>query len=101
MFEKPRKVGRPSLNPRMVSLCGWWLPEPVGVTYRLVTAIGTAFTSKSSRGGKNTKIHVLLNERMQVLSAGHIHDSEQTIDRLKSIALKGKKILADCVINFV
>lgn len=53
----------------------------------------------SSRGGKNTKIHVLLNERMQVLnvilSAGHIHDSEIAIELFKAVKLKGKKVLAD------
>ena len=52
-----------------------------------------------SRGGKNTKIHVLLNERMQllkvILTSGQIHDSEPAIELLKSVALKGKKILAD------
>ena len=52
-----------------------------------------------SRGGKNTKIHVLLNERMQVfnvvLSPGHIHDSEMAIELLKGVELKGKKVLAD------
>ncbi|MBR3499413.1 MAG: IS5 family transposase [Selenomonadaceae bacterium] len=53
----------------------------------------------SSRGGKNTKVHVLLNERMQllkvILTGGQIHDSEPAIELLKSVALKGKKILAD------
>ena len=53
----------------------------------------------SSRGGKNTKVHVLLNERMQavnvVLSGGHIHDSTAVIDLLEGIDLAGKKILAD------
>ena len=73
------------------------------MTYRLVTAIGTAFTSKLSRGGKNIKIHVLLNERMQFLSDGHIHDSEQTIEqRIKNfrhIAFRFDK-LAVCFLNF-
>ena len=53
----------------------------------------------SSRGGKNTKVHVLINERMQVLNVmltgGQIHDSEPAIDLLKGIKLKGKTILAD------
>ena len=53
----------------------------------------------SSRGGKNTKVHVLINERMQllnvILTGGQIHDSEPAIELLKSVALKGKKILAD------
>ena len=52
-----------------------------------------------SRGGKNTKIHVLLNERMQVfnvvLSAGQVHDSEMALDLLGNFNLVGKKILAD------
>ena len=37
----------------------------------------------SSRGGKNTKIHVLVNERMQminvVLTGGQVHDSEKAL----------------------
>ena len=53
----------------------------------------------ASRGGKNTKVHVLINERMQllnvILSGGQVHDSEPAIELLKSVALKGKKILAD------
>ena len=53
----------------------------------------------SSRGGKNTKIHLLINERMQavnvVLMGGHIHDSTAAIDLLEGIDLAGKKILAD------
>ena len=53
----------------------------------------------SSRGGKNTKIHVLLNERMQllkvILTGGQIHDSEPALALLNGIKLKGKTILAD------
>ena len=53
----------------------------------------------SSRGGKTTKIHVLINENMQLLkvmlTGGHVHDSEPAIELLKSLALKGKKVLAD------
>ena len=53
----------------------------------------------SSRGGKNTKIHVLINERMQllnvVLTGGNIHDSEAVGALLNGIKLKGKTILAD------
>ena len=52
-----------------------------------------------SRGGKNTKIHVLINERMQVLNViltgGEIHDSEPAIDLFAEIELNGKKVLAD------
>ena len=50
-------------------------------------------------GGKNTKVHVLLNERMQVLniglSGGNIHDSAVALDLLEGIDLTGKKVLAD------
>ena len=53
----------------------------------------------SSRGGKNTKVHVLINERMQllnvVLTGGQVHDSEEVTALLKGIKLTGKKILAD------
>ena len=53
----------------------------------------------SSRGGKNTKVHVLINERMQllnvVLTGGQVHDSETVTALLKGIKLTGKKILAD------
>ncbi len=89
--------------------------------YPLVTVIGTAFITSSengahwvclsacsgkkeqaigsSRGGKNTKVHVLINDGMQllkvILTGGQIHDSEAAIDLLKGIKLTGKKILAD------
>ena len=53
----------------------------------------------SSRGGKNTKVHVLINDRMQllnvVLTGGHVHDSEAVGALIKGIKLTGKKILAD------
>ena len=53
----------------------------------------------SSRGGKTTKIHVLLNERMQllnvILTGGQIHDSEPALALLDGFNLAGKKILAD------
>lgn len=53
----------------------------------------------ASRGGKNTKIHVLLNERMQVLNViltgGQIHDSKPVVELFKGVELKGKKVLAD------
>ena len=53
----------------------------------------------ASRGGKNTKVHVLINERMQllnlILTGGHVHDSEAAVALLKGITLKGKTILAD------
>ena len=45
----------------------------------------------SSRGGKNSKIHVLLNERMQllnvILTGGHIHDSEPVFELFDGIKL--------------
>ena len=53
----------------------------------------------AARGGKNTKVHVLINDKMQLLkvivTGGQIHDSEPDIELLKSVALKGKTILAD------
>ena len=53
----------------------------------------------SSRGGKNTKVHVLINERMQllnvVLTGGQVHDSEAVGALFKGIKIKGKTILAD------
>jgi len=53
----------------------------------------------SSRGGKNTKVHVLINERMQllnvVLTGGQIHDSEPALALLSGVELSGKTILAD------
>ena len=53
----------------------------------------------SSRGGKNTKIHVLVNERMQmlnvVLTGGQVHDSEKAMDLFEKVSLEGKNVLAD------
>ena len=53
----------------------------------------------SSRGGKTTKIHVLINEKMHLLkvmlTGGHVHDSGPALALLFGIELGGKKILAD------
>ena len=53
----------------------------------------------SSRGGKNIKVHVLINERMQllnvILTGGHIHDSQQAIELFNNVEIAGKKILAN------
>ena len=53
----------------------------------------------ASRGGKTTKIHVLLNERMQlmnvVLTGGQILDSEPALDLLAGVELTNKKVRAD------
>ena len=52
-----------------------------------------------SRGGKNTKIHALVNENFQLigllLSGGHIHDSECAIALLSKVNIGGKTVLAD------
>ena len=151
LFEKPCKVGRPPLNPRMV-LNGilWilksgarWRDLPThfgnwnsiyhkfrlwcsqGLFERLMKIINGEESNTTlleidstfckvhqsacsglknqaigvSRGGKNTKIHVLINEKMQVLnvilSGGQIHDSEPVVELFKGVELKGKKVLAD------
>ena len=53
----------------------------------------------SSRGGKNTKIHVLLNEQMQVinvvLTGGQINDSDKAFELFDGVELTGKTVLAD------
>ena len=151
MFEEPRRVGRPSLNPRIVFNAIMWILKSggrwrdlparygnwnsiyhkfrlwcsLGLFERLLKIInaGTKTTTLleldstfckvhqsacsalknqavgSSRGGKNTKVHVLINERMQllnvVLTGGNVHDSESAVALFKGIKLKGKTILAD------
>ena len=47
----------------------------------------------SSRGGKNTKIHVLINEKMQLLkvvlmTGGQVHDSEIAITQRHNFRIK-------------
>ena len=53
----------------------------------------------SSRGGKNTKVHVLVNEKMQLMSVslteGNVHDSEPAIALFDGVDLYGKTVLAD------
>ena len=53
----------------------------------------------TSRGGKTTKIHALVNEHFQLigveLSGGNVHDSEIAIKLLSKVALNGKTVLAD------
>lgn len=151
VFEKRAKVGRPSLNPRVVFNAIMWilksgarwrdLPARYGnwnsiyhkfrrwcshglferllqlinaeVREATVLEIDSTFCKVhqsacsalkdqaigTSRGGKNTKIHVLINERMQllnvVLTGGQIHDSESAFELFSGIEIGGKTILAD------
>ena len=52
-----------------------------------------------SRGGKNTKIHAIINEKMELLSfiltGGEVFDSKVAIDLLKTVDLTDKTVLAD------
>ena len=52
-----------------------------------------------SRGGKNTKIHALINEKMELLSflltGGEVFDSKVAIDLLKTVDITDKTVLAD------
>ena len=148
LFEAPKKVGRPSLNPRTVFNAIMWILKSgarwrdlparygnwnsiyhkfrhwcrLGLFERLLQLINADADNStlleidstfhqsacsalknqaigSSRGGKNTKIHVLINERMQVLNVlltgGQMHDSEPVLELLGNFNLVGKKILAD------
>ena len=151
VFEEPRRVGRPSLNPRTVFNAIMWILKSgarwrdlparygnwnsiyhkfrhwcrLGLFERLLQLINADADNStlleidstfckvhqsacsalknqavgSSRGGKNTKIHVLINERMQVLNVlltgGQMHDSEPVLELLGNFNLVGKKILAD------
>ena len=147
VFEEEKKVGRPSLSPRivlngiiwMMKSGGRWRDLPTrygnwnsvyhkfrqwcrqGLFKRLLklfndddsalleidstfckvhqVACSSSKNQAIGSGGKNTKIHVLLNEKMQVvnvlLSAGHIQDSDKALDLLDGVALAGKKVLAD------
>ena len=79
VFEEKAKVGRPPLNPRIVFNAIMWILKS-----------GARWRDLPARYG---------NERMQLLkvmlTGGQIHDSEPAIELLKSVALKGKTILAD------
>ena len=52
-----------------------------------------------SRGGNNSKIHVIVNEKMQLMSVsltgGNVHDSEPAIALFDGIDIAGKTVLAD------
>ena len=52
-----------------------------------------------SRGGKNTKLHVLINDKMELLSffitGGEVFDSKVAVDLLKTVDLTDKTVLAD------
>ena len=151
LFEKQKKIGRPTLNPRTVLNGIMWilasgarwrdLPSrygnwnsiyhkfrqwcECGLFERLLKIVNTDANNSTlleidstfckvhqsacsalknqaigaSRGGKNTKVHVIINERMQllnvVLTGGHIHDSKPALNLLAGIDLAGKKVLAD------
>ena len=53
----------------------------------------------SSRGGKTTKIHILIDEKFLVvkflLSAGNANDNLVALSLLHNVDLKGKAVLAD------
>ena len=53
----------------------------------------------ASRGGKNSKVHVIVNEKMQLMSvsltAGNVHDSEPAIVLFDGVDIAGKTVLAD------
>ncbi|MBR2519574.1 MAG: transposase, partial [Selenomonadaceae bacterium] len=48
-------------------------------------------TVGSSRGSKNSKVHVIINEKMQLMSisltGGNVHDSEPVIDLFAGVNL--------------
>ena len=52
-----------------------------------------------SRGGKNTKIHALINEKFELLSfiltGGEVFDSRVAVELLKTVGLTDKTVLAD------
>ncbi|MBR2518712.1 MAG: hypothetical protein IKE46_02860 [Selenomonadaceae bacterium] len=52
-----------------------------------------------SRGGKNSKVHVIINEKMQLMSisltGGNVHDSEPVIDLFAGVNLDGKTVLEE------
>ena len=52
-----------------------------------------------SRGGKNTKINAIVNEKMELLSfiltGGEVFDSKVAIDLLKTVDITEKTLLAD------
>ena len=149
VFEGTKRVGRPSLNPRIVFNAIMWILKSggrwrdlparygnwnsiyhkfrlwcsLGLFDRLLKVINadakdatlleldstfckvhqsacSALKNQAigvSRGGKNTKVHVLINDRMQllnmVLTSGQVHDSEAVGALFKGIKLKGKKFL--------
>ena len=53
----------------------------------------------SSRGGKTTKIHIVINKNLQLLnvtlSSGNINDNQMAINLLDEIDIESKTILAD------
>ena len=52
-----------------------------------------------SRGGKNTKIHALINEKFElisfILTGGEVFDSKVAVELLKTVDLTDKMVLAD------
>ena len=52
-----------------------------------------------SRGGKNTKIHALINEKFElisfILTGGEVFDSKVAVELLKTVDFNDKTVLAD------
>ena len=151
LFERERKIGRPTMNPRNAFNGILWilrsgarwrdLPQRYGnwnsiyykfrhwieggIFEKLLEIVNkktdnfqllkidstfckvhqsacSAFKNQeigSSRGGKTTKIHVVITEHLQllnaILSAGNINDNQKAIELLDKINIEDKTILAD------
>ena len=127
LFEEPKKVGRPSLNPLKTEGVGAICLAVIGTVFITSSASGADsvclndyYTSSMATVGRHpclrliplsakfirahvrvekTKVHVLINARMQllnvVLTGGQIHDSETVVALLKGIKLKNFRIKHD------
>ena len=83
-----------------------FLLTPHHVKYIKVQIVGKKTKNKAvgiSKGGRNTKIHVIVdglgNPISFLLSAGNEHDSKHAIPLLRQVDVKGSNILGDRAYN--
>ena len=115
LLPAPKKTGRPQIDSRIAVKGILWILKSgdflaMGSTFCKVHrhGLGTCKNAPghetnqeigSSRGGKTTKIHVLLDEKFHLvkflLSAGNINDNLVAPALLQGLNLKSKVVLAD------
>ena len=98
LLPKAKNTSRPPLdNYRTLNAIFWILRT--GAPWRDLPLYYGNQAIEVNRGGKNTKIHVFINDKIELLFflliGGEVFDSKVAVDLLKTIDITDKMILAD------